>query len=281
MGRGGAYVSSRRDSESEIHAANIGIYGWRKRCLYFLVLLLMVLIIINIALTVWILKVLDFSIYGFGSLKLSGDDVRISGDVEFLNPVYASEIHANHDLPLVLNSKNNITFNARNRQGNVTGKFVIGSKEVKSFSERFIIYDSQENILFDASDESLTIGDIVKHVKFTVSGGVAFQGPIQANIISSNNEENLRLESPIGDVTVNAAETLTLSSNKLESSCHGDMSLESKTGKIILESSNIHITGLQKSTTTAGAYQLCICENGRLFLAHPSEMCDSTNSECN
>ena len=39
----------------------IGLYGWRKRCLYFFVLLLVVVIITNLALTIWILVVLDFS----------------------------------------------------------------------------------------------------------------------------------------------------------------------------------------------------------------------------
>lgn len=40
----------------------IGIYGWRKRCLYFFILLLVAIIIINLALTIWILVVMDFSV---------------------------------------------------------------------------------------------------------------------------------------------------------------------------------------------------------------------------
>lgn len=40
----------------------VGIYGWRKRCLYFFVLLLMILILVNLALTIWILKVMNFTI---------------------------------------------------------------------------------------------------------------------------------------------------------------------------------------------------------------------------
>ena len=35
----------------------IGIYGWRKRCIYFLILLVLIMAIINIALTIWIIKV--------------------------------------------------------------------------------------------------------------------------------------------------------------------------------------------------------------------------------
>ena len=39
-----------------------GIYGWRKQCLYATVLFILVIVIMNLALTVWILRVLDFSI---------------------------------------------------------------------------------------------------------------------------------------------------------------------------------------------------------------------------
>ena len=40
----------------------IGIYGWKKRFLYFCILLLLVIIVVNLALTVWIMVALDFSV---------------------------------------------------------------------------------------------------------------------------------------------------------------------------------------------------------------------------
>lgn len=39
----------------------IGIYGWRKRCLYLFVLLLVVILVVNFALTIWILRVMWFN----------------------------------------------------------------------------------------------------------------------------------------------------------------------------------------------------------------------------
>lgn len=39
----------------------IVLYGWRKKCLYVLVFGLMLLIVVNLALTLWILKVMEFS----------------------------------------------------------------------------------------------------------------------------------------------------------------------------------------------------------------------------
>lgn len=39
-----------------------GIYGWKKRLLYFCILLLLVVIVVNLALTIWIMVALDFSV---------------------------------------------------------------------------------------------------------------------------------------------------------------------------------------------------------------------------
>lgn len=45
-------------------AAAVGIYGWRKRCLYLFVLLLIIILIVNLALTIWILRVMWFNSVG-------------------------------------------------------------------------------------------------------------------------------------------------------------------------------------------------------------------------
>lgn len=39
----------------------VGVYGWRKRCLYCFICTLTVAVILNLALTVWIVSVLDIS----------------------------------------------------------------------------------------------------------------------------------------------------------------------------------------------------------------------------
>ena len=40
----------------------IGIYGWRKRCIYLFIVFMMATVVVNMALTIWILRVLHFSI---------------------------------------------------------------------------------------------------------------------------------------------------------------------------------------------------------------------------
>lgn len=54
--------------DEQPHTCNgfrIGLYGWRKRCLYSLILGLMVMVILNLALTLWLLKVMEFSSVSF------------------------------------------------------------------------------------------------------------------------------------------------------------------------------------------------------------------------
>ncbi|KOX73684.1 Zeta-sarcoglycan [Melipona quadrifasciata] len=61
----------------------LGVYGWRKRCLYSLVLTLMVIVILNLALTVWLLKVMGFS-SKFQVLLLSISISRLSAVHSFM-----------------------------------------------------------------------------------------------------------------------------------------------------------------------------------------------------
>lgn len=39
-----------------------GLHGWRKRCVYYCLLLLLATMIVNLALTVWIIKVMNLSL---------------------------------------------------------------------------------------------------------------------------------------------------------------------------------------------------------------------------
>ncbi|MEQ2166859.1 hypothetical protein GOODEAATRI_032696 [Goodea atripinnis] len=59
------YVTTTQGSSSPQpepdYVYKIGIYGWRKRCLYLFVLLLIVILVVNFALTIWILRVMWFN----------------------------------------------------------------------------------------------------------------------------------------------------------------------------------------------------------------------------
>lgn len=59
---GGSHVEQcMQDNTDQRYNFKIGIYGWRKRCLYILILGLLIMVIVNLALTLWVLKVMEFS----------------------------------------------------------------------------------------------------------------------------------------------------------------------------------------------------------------------------
>lgn len=94
----------------------VGLYGWRKRCLYFLLLLLLVTMIVNLALTVWIdhkgyeflsgecYYIYIYSISVMNGLLSSCSLLRIRTTVVKLYPVYAINVYLHSHLiaPLFL-----------------------------------------------------------------------------------------------------------------------------------------------------------------------------------
>ena len=68
--------------ESEDKNIPLGIYGWKKRILYCCVFLLFAIILLNLALTIWILAVLNFSVVSrvdaVATLQGSSSDALIS-----------------------------------------------------------------------------------------------------------------------------------------------------------------------------------------------------------
>eukprot|EP00063_Salmo_salar_P075280 XP_014050115.1 PREDICTED: zeta-sarcoglycan-like [Salmo salar] len=109
----------------------VGIYGWRKRCLYFFILLLLVTMIVNLALTIWILKVMNFTVDGMGNLRVTKEGIRLEGVSEFLLPLYVKEIESRTDNPLILQSDRNVTVNARNNLGQLTGQLTVEEMDFK------------------------------------------------------------------------------------------------------------------------------------------------------
>lgn len=63
------------------HIYKIGIYGWRKRCLYLFVLLLIIILVVNFALTIWILRVMWFN------------TVCMTGSCLFFSPFFFLYLH--------------------------------------------------------------------------------------------------------------------------------------------------------------------------------------------
>ncbi|KAF8785370.1 Delta-sarcoglycan like protein [Argiope bruennichi] len=243
----------------------IGIYGWRKRCLYFLVIILFSMVIINLALTIWIIRVMDFSINGMGRLRIFRDGIRLEGRSHFLHTIYAAKIQSRRDQDLKLESSRNITINARNKEGKITNRLTLGPTSMTSFAEKFTIKNRKGETLFQADDKEVVIS--TERLRVTGSGGIRFQGSVQTPLVTAE---------PFQQST----------SRDISASCLKDLKLTSKEGSIWLDSERVELRNLKTAIPTTrgrsypGIYQLCACENGRLFLAPPEKACQADNIVC-
>ncbi|KAM9424131.1 zeta-sarcoglycan-like [Pholidichthys leucotaenia] len=270
----------------------VGLYGWRKRCLYFFLLLLLVTMIVNLALTVWIIKVMNFSVDGMGNLQLNQDGIRLEGISEFLLPLYVNEIQSRRDSLLVFQSEKNITLNARNNQGQLTSQLTVGSEALEAQCQRLEVRSSDGGkLLFTADDEQVTMTT----EKFTVTGleGAVFGHSVETPLIQAKASEVLKLESPTRTLTMEAPRGVEVSAaeGSLKVSGRKDLQLESTEGEILLDANTIQLGSLPLGTYTPSpeqpsqeqaVYEVCVCPSGKIYLspAESTSTCQVMSNIC-
>ncbi|KAK2863182.1 hypothetical protein Q5P01_002715 [Channa striata] len=287
----------------------VGLYGWRKRCLCFFLLLLLVTMIVNLALTVWIIKVMNFSVDGMGNLQLKKEGIRLEGVSEFLLPLYVNEIQSRRDSLLVLRSDKNVTLNARNNHSQLTGQLTVGPEAVEAQCQKLEVRSSNGGrLLFTADEEEV----IMTTDKFTVTGseGAVFGHSVETPLIQARASEDLKLESPTRTLNMEAPRGVEVSAanGPLKVSGRKDLQLESTEGElavpllsssvsnvfsylashltlsttskqILLDASTIQLANLPLGVYTASpsqasqeqaVYEVCVCPSGKIYLS-PAE----------
>ncbi|XP_072478474.1 zeta-sarcoglycan [Notamacropus eugenii] len=271
----------------------VGIYGWRKRCLYFFVLLLLVTAIVNLAMTIWILKVMNFTVDGMGNLRVTKEGIRLEGISEFLLPLYVKEIHSRKDSPLVLQSDRNVTLNARNALGQLTGQLTVGADAVEAQCKNFEVRASEGGrVLFSANEEEITIG--ADRLRVTGTEGAVFGHSVETPHIRAEPSQDLKLESPTRSLIMEAPRGIQVSAaaGDFKATCRKELHLQSTEGEIFLNADNIRLGNLPVGSFSSAPpsspapqqtiYELCACPNGKLYLspAGAGSTCHSSSSIC-
>ncbi|XP_064917078.1 zeta-sarcoglycan isoform X4 [Columba livia] len=255
----------------------VGIYGWRKRCLYFFVLLLLVTMIVNLAMTIWILKVMNFTVDGMGNLRVTRKGIRLEGISEFLLPLYVKEIHSRKDSPLVLQSDRNVTVNARNHMGQLTGQLTVGADAVEAQCKRFEVRARESGkVLFSADEDEIVIG--ADRLKVTGTEGAVFGHSVETPHIRAEPSQDLKLESPTRSLVMEAPRGVQVNAaaGDLKATCRKELHLQSTEGEIFLNADTIRLGNLpvgsfsssssSSSSPSSSAprqtiYELCVCPN--------------------
>ncbi|XP_056467592.1 gamma-sarcoglycan [Gadus chalcogrammus] len=271
------YVTTTQDfsvpSPIPDHVYKIGIYGWRKRCLYLFVLLLIAILLVNFALTIWILRVMWFDTDGMGLLGVHPDGVRLEeGESEFLLPLYANEIHSRNVSSLQVTSDENVVLNAREPNGDVTGRISVGPTQVQGQAQNMVIHSPDGQMLFMADGKEAVVGTGKLHV--LGAEGALFQHSVEAPLLKSEAQKDLRLESPTRSLTMDAPSGVLLKamSGNIEASTNMDFILQSSKGLLVLDAETVRMPSLPLSGDAVfgdaqGLYEVCVCPSGKLVLS--------------
>ncbi|XP_058133040.1 gamma-sarcoglycan isoform X1 [Dasypus novemcinctus] len=265
----------------------IGIYGWRKRCLYLFVLLLLIILVVNFALTIWILKVMWFSPTGMGHLRVTKDGLRLEGESEFLFPLYAKEIHSRVDSSLLLQSTQNVTVNARNSEGEVTGRLKVGPKMVEVHSQQFQINSKDGKPLFTVDEKEVVVG--TDKLRVTGPEGAHFEHSVETPLVRADPFQDLRLEAPTRSLSMDAPRGVHIkaAAGKIEALSQMDIKFHSSDGMLVLDAETVCLPKLVQGTggpssSNQRLYEICVCPDGKLYLsvAGVGTTCQESSQVC-
>ncbi|KAG7305430.1 hypothetical protein JYU34_009501 [Plutella xylostella] len=263
----------------------VGIYGWRKKCLYILVMALMLMMIINLALTLWVLKVMDFNSEGMGQLRIVPGGLQLLGQALVLDSMFASSIKARRGQPITLESSRNFTISTRDPDGLLQSRLFLGHDRLEITASRLEVRDSRGQLLLGAAPDAVTVG--ADALSLTSPAGATFHVAVQTPVVKAPPAKPLMLESPTRSLEMQAAQSVSIESRAgdISATCLTTFQLRSIAGSIRLDAPSIYMPKLKSALPLPPSqphshdphhqniYQLCACANGKLFLAPPHGAC--------
>ena len=269
----------------------IGIYGWRKRCLYLLILVILVVAILNLALTVWIIRVVRLSSEGLGPVEIGDDSVHVCGDVDFLGAIHASEIKSVGDASLIVESLRELKFQAAKRGDEYlkhsNPSMTLNDNQVNIRTDDFLVQNCAGDTLLRArTNAELEIGAGAAEdvgVKILGEGGASFEDGVVTSKIEAPSADNLEISSRTNRIDIFGARGLNVAakSGGLSLKAMDDITIVSNRGKLVLDADirmmDLPLVNNRDKDSKIEAFQLCVCDNGRLFLSGAKDSCSYSN----
>ncbi|XP_038625186.1 zeta-sarcoglycan isoform X2 [Tachyglossus aculeatus] len=229
---------------------------------------------------------------GMGNLRVTKKGIRLEGISEFLLPLYVKEIHSRKDSPLVFQSDRNVTVNARNELGQLTGQLTVGADAIEAQCKRFEVRASRDGrVLFAADEDEITIG--AHRLKVTGTEGAVFGHSVETPHIRAEPSQDLKLESPTRSLIMEAPRGVQVhaAAGDFKATCRKELHLQSTEGEIFLNADAIRLGNLPvgiSSPSPPGSpprpnvYELCVCPSGKLYLspAGAGSTCQTSSGVC-
>ncbi|XP_026716267.1 gamma-sarcoglycan isoform X2 [Athene cunicularia] len=209
---------------------------------------------------------------GMGHLRVTKEGLRLEGESEFLFPLYAKEIHSRVDSSLLLQSTHNVTVNARNSNGEVTGRLNVGPKMVEFHGQQFQINSKNGKPLFTVDENEVVIG--TDKLRVTGPEGALFEHSVETPLVKAEAFKQLRLESPTRSLSMDAPRGINIKAQagNIEALSQMDIKLHSSDGVLLLDAETVRLPKLPEGTRggsgiSQGLYEICVCPDGKLYLS--------------
>nr|XP_009684865.1 PREDICTED: gamma-sarcoglycan isoform X4 [Struthio camelus australis] len=234
-----------------------------------------------------------------GHLRVTKEGLRLEGESEFLFPLYAKEIHSRvvcvlenqkwdntgctrlkswhedvgeQDSSLLLQSTHNVTVNARNSNGEVTGRLNVGPKMVEFHGQQFQISSKDGKPLFTVDENEVVIG--TDKLRVTGPEGALFEHSVETPLVKAEAFKQLRLESPTRSLSMDAPRGINIKAQagNIEALSQMDIKLHSSDGVLLLDAETVRLPKLPEGTRggsgiSQGLYEICVCPDGKLYLS--------------
>lgn len=275
------YISgSSSDSASDVSRGliyHIGIFGWRKRCLYLMILFVLLMAMVNMTLIVWIIRTQDFGINGLGKLYITTNGIIVEEVSEFLASLQTKQVRSGR--PLHFTSRNNISLTSFDQYNNMVGHVTLATNHIILKNKELRIEDHEGRTLLRANDEIFSLH--IPNIQVSVHEGVKVPRHLKVSGIR-NDDGDFTLQSREMKVKVKAKERLLIGSHGADVIIQSldDVTLKSKKGKIGLDTGRIRVLNMHQSTIVddhlshayQGVKEVCVCPDGSLFLAPTHKM---------
>lgn len=229
-----------------------------------------------------------FSPTGMGHLRVTSEGLRLEGESEFLYPLYAKEIRSRLDNSLHLQSSQNVTVNARNSEGQITGRLTVGPGLVETHGQQFQIHSDKGKMLFSVDEKEVLVG--TDKLRVTGPEGALFEHSVETPLVRADSSKQLRLESPTRSLSMDAPKGVYIKAQtgEIEAISRKDIKLHSSDGMVVLDAEKIFLPKLPKGTKTNSAdssqelYEICVCPDGKLYLsvAASKSTCREYSRDC-
>ena len=284
------YATSPRalDEEDEQRSVRVvsqpvGIFGWRKTCLYVLVVLLLALCIVNLGLLVWLVSVLELDDDHAGPLYFGEDRLQVRGRAEFTDSLALANLTGATGAALRLESNRNVRLLAGGAGAGMASELVVdqGRTTLTTPVMRAASASGGNGTAapyFEASEDRVLLR--ANEVRVSSASGMAVDGAVQTSVLQNDFAagQGLTIESTGQSLNLQADDAVSLSSSNGEVTLTSLLGMSLSAGGDLTLSANqrLRLVDLPTPPADAGAaeFQLCLCAaDSRVYRVASTSTC--------